>query len=181
MKLLDEIIDLASSDKGSVATLLRKCMVLAHDIKNDRLRTWAENELNGYKEDDDAGVPNYRKTAAMAKGFFVGGFGGYINEQPIPAALLAENHRRFAESAILFQPIASYENVDADSTFIIEWPANLLLLYQRKVFGERYALNRAWQEVPGSVFVGLIDTIRTRILSFALELTRRSRTSERQS
>jgi hypothetical protein len=31
-------------------------------------------------------------------------------------------------------------------------------------------LNRAWQEIPVSVFVGLIDTIRTRVLRFALEL-----------
>jgi hypothetical protein len=28
----------------------------------------------------------------------------------------------------------------------------------------------AWQEVPGSVFIGLIDTIRTRVLRLALEL-----------
>jgi hypothetical protein len=42
MKLVDEIIELSSSESGSVATLLRKCLVLAHTIKNDRLKTWAE-------------------------------------------------------------------------------------------------------------------------------------------
>jgi hypothetical protein len=45
MELLDDIIDLAASDTGSVATLLRKCLVLAHTLRNDRLLTWAENEL----------------------------------------------------------------------------------------------------------------------------------------
>ena len=39
MKLLDDIIDLASSEQGSVTTLLRKCLVLAHTLKNDRLRS----------------------------------------------------------------------------------------------------------------------------------------------
>jgi len=31
-------------------------------------------------------------------------------------------------------------------------------------------LNRAWQEIPGSVLVGLLEQIRTRVLRFALEL-----------
>ena len=64
MELLDDIIDLAASDTGSVATLLRKCLVLAHTLRNDRLLTWAENELNGYKCAES--VPEYRKTSAPA-------------------------------------------------------------------------------------------------------------------
>jgi AbiTii len=167
MKLLEEIIDLAASDNGSVATLLRKCLVLAHRLKNDRLKTWAEKELNGYERDDE--VPEYRKTAIGAKGFFVGAFGAQINNQPIPPAVLKKEHRRFAESVVLFQPIASYDDVDGNSKFVIEWPPNLTLLYQSSFF-EGYNLNRAWQEIPGSVIRGLIDTIRTRILRFALEL-----------
>jgi hypothetical protein len=169
MKLLDEIIDLAASEKGSVATLLRKCLVLSHTLKNDRLKAWAENELNGYEGNAD-GVPEYRKTAAAAKGFFIGPLGARINDQPIPPAMLQEQHRRFAESAVLFQPIAAYENIRGDSRLVIEWPANLTILYQAAFFEGDYALNRAWQEIPASVVVGLIDTIKTRVLRFALEL-----------
>src|ERR1019366_2648575 len=169
MKLLDEIINLAASEKGSVATLLRKCLVLSHTLKNDRLKAWAENELNGYEGNAD-GVPEYRKTAAAAKGFFVGPLGARINDQPIPPAVLQEQHRRFAESAVLFQPIAAYENIRGDSRLVIEWPANLTILYQAAFFEGDYALNRAWQEIPASVVVGLIDTIKTRVLRFALEL-----------
>jgi len=168
MKLLDEIVELAASETGSVATLLRKCLVLAHTLKNDRLKVWAESELNGY-DPNDAGIPEYRKTAAAAKGFFIGPLGARINDQPIPPAMLQERHRRFAESVVLFQPIAAYENISGNSRFVIEWPANLTILYQAAFF-RGYALNRAWQEVPASVFVGLIDTIKTRVLRFALEL-----------
>jgi hypothetical protein len=42
--------------------------------------------------------------------------------------------------------------------------------YERTFFEGRYALNRAWLEVPGSVVVGFIDTIKTRVLRFVLEL-----------
>lgn len=167
MKLLDDIIDLAAGDTGSVATLLRKCIVLAHTLRNDRLQTWAENELNGYKNTES--LPAYRKSPASAKGHFVGPFGSQLLNQPIPPAVLEAKHRCFAESVDLLQPIASYENVDGDSRFIIEWPPNLTLLYESS-FYEGYNLNRAWQEIPGSVIRGLLDTIRTRVLRFALDL-----------
>src|ERR1039457_6980696 len=117
MQLLDEIIDLAAREKGSVATLLRKCMVLAHTLKNDRLKAWAENELNDYTEDE---VPEYRTSAAQAKGFFVGSFGAQINDQPLPPAVLEERHRHFAESVVLRQTVASYENATADSKFRLD-------------------------------------------------------------
>jgi hypothetical protein len=167
MKLLDEIIDLAAREQGSVATLLRKCLVLAHALKNERLKVWAESELNGYTDDE---VPEYRHTVAPAKGLFVGAFGAQINSQPIPPAMLQERHRHFAESVELRQPIASYENAAAGSQFQLDWPANLILIYQADFFQGQYTLNRAWQEIPGSVLVGLIDTIKTRVLRLALEL-----------
>ena len=84
--------------------------------------------------------------------------------------MLEERHKHFAESVVLSQPIAAYEVAGGGSRFVIEWPANLIGLYQASFFEGTYALNRAWQEIPRSVFVGLIDTIRTRVLRFALEL-----------
>jgi AbiTii len=70
VKLLDEIVTLAAGESGSVATLLRKCLVLAHTLKNDRLKIWAENELNGYGS-EDPGIPEYRKIRSGAKGFLL--------------------------------------------------------------------------------------------------------------
>jgi hypothetical protein len=92
------------------------------------------------------------------------------DNQPIPPSALREDLRHFAESVSLQQPIAAYEGVGKKSSMRFEWPANLTVMYQRTFFEGRFALNRAWQEVPGSVFVGLVDTIKTRVLRFALEL-----------
>jgi hypothetical protein len=92
-----------------------------------------------------------------------------MNNQPIPAAVLKKEHRHFASSVVLFQPIAAYEGIDAHSKFAIDWPADLTLMYQTSLI-DSYVLNRAWQEVPSSVLIGLIDTVRTRILRLALEL-----------
>lgn len=43
--LLDEIINLAVDDKQPITTLLRKCIVFAHQLRNERLRKWANEEL----------------------------------------------------------------------------------------------------------------------------------------
>ena len=64
--ILDDIIALATDDTASLAVVLRKCLVLAHVLKNDRLKSWAQSELNGYEP--DAELPDYRKSAAGAKG-----------------------------------------------------------------------------------------------------------------
>ncbi len=141
-----------------MATLLRKCLVLASALSNEHLRAWATKELLGY-EQDDRDLPEYRKVGAQAKGFFIAPRGGQINNQPIPSIMLQENHRHLAETVSLLQPIASYEDVNKDGC--IEWPPNVTAFYERKFFQSTYALNRAWQEIPGSVFVGLIDTIKT--------------------
>lgn len=51
----------------------------------------------------------------------------------------------------------------------MHWPADLVAFYQTKFFAG-YALNRAWQEIPIGAIVAVVDTVRTRILQFALEL-----------
>src|SRR6266404_2079789 len=108
MELVDQIIELAVDDERSVSVLLRKCLVLAHELKNERLKTWAEKELNGYGGSDDE-VPAYRKIDIIAKGNFRGPFNGQINNQPLPSVVLDKKDRNFAESATLAQPIISYE------------------------------------------------------------------------
>lgn len=78
-------------------------------------------------------------------------------------------HRRFATDINLTQPIAAYEGYDPAKDAVIDWPQDLVAIYQSK-FYEGMALNRAWMEIPGSMMAGLVDTVRTRILTFALQL-----------
>jgi hypothetical protein len=39
--LLDDIIELATTDTESVSVLLRKCLVLGHKLNNENLIRWA--------------------------------------------------------------------------------------------------------------------------------------------
>ena len=54
-----QIIKDIVEDNVSLEKSLTRLLVLAKDIKNKKLESWAENELNGYKTADD--VPEYRK------------------------------------------------------------------------------------------------------------------------
>lgn len=96
-----------------------------------------------------------------------------INDQPLPPSILKEEHRHFAETAILTQPIAAYEPPQHATTkrpiFGIEWPPDLTAFYQHK-FIDGHVLLRAWQEIAPSSFIALLDTVRNRTLRFALEL-----------
>ena len=167
MKLLEDIIESVTVSKKPVSDILRRCLVLAFKLKNETLKRWVEHELNGYG--DAAELPDYRKSAGVAKGLFLGGFGAELRDQPLAAFILKPEHRHFANEIKLAQPIAAYEGAKSAQNAAVLWPADLVAMYQSK-FIQGYALNRAWMEIPGSVFTGLIDTVRTRILSFALEI-----------
>ena len=68
MKLVNEIIELASDGKQPLAKVLRKCLILAFDLKNDELKYWTEKELNGFDKDDE--LPPYRSVTLHSKGNF---------------------------------------------------------------------------------------------------------------
>lgn len=169
MSLLDDIIKAITETDEKTSSILRKCLVLSYKLKNDSLKSWVSKELNGY-DYDDPDMPEYRKIGAPAKGVFLGSFGQQINDQPIPSAVMKEEHRHWAERAKLPQPIAAYEDVKGDENRVIPWPGNLVIFYQAKFFDGDMVLNRAWQEIPGTVMVGIVDTVRTRVLTFVLEL-----------
>jgi len=170
MKLVDEIIDLAVDHKEPLADVLRKCVVLAYRLKNESLKTWVQKELDGYAGSDE--VPDYRQISSGAKGLLIGPTGSSIRDQPIPPSILDEDLQDFATRVKLRQPVASYEvsiGENEDKRIVLEWPADLTLMYQSKII-DGYSLNRAWQEIPRPSLVGLIETVRNRVLKFALEI-----------
>jgi|SRR5579864_417046 len=167
--LLDEIIGLAVDNKQPITTLLRKCIVLAHQLKNERLRKWANEELNGYGSIDS--LPDYRVLPAPATGLFVGpGWARF--EQGIPSFALENDDRKFAESVYVAQSIGALEHLlrsGSDSSISFPWNANLVAIYQNKL-QRGWQLFSAQQVIPKSAIAGIVDTVRTRVLNMTLEI-----------
>jgi hypothetical protein len=168
--LLDDIINLAIDGKQPLPDILRKCLLLGHELKNDHLKQWANQELNGYKSTAD--VPEYRHVQAIAKGHFVGFGGAEIRNYPIPPAALEEKHRHWAREVYLPQGLSAYEEIlkaSEEATITFPWPGDMVLYYQQK-FLDGYGLVSAWLVVSKNVFVEILDTIRNRTLNMALQL-----------
>lgn len=171
MQLLEKIIDGATSDDIKLVTLLRQCLVLAEEMGNESLAAWATSELNGYP--DHNALPEYRILGITAKGMFLGPMGAQINNHPLAAGIMKEEHRLWATTAYLKEPVTSYERLSGDpeknGCAVMNWPADLTVFYQSKFF-KGYALNRAWQEISMGAIAGVVDTVRTRILQFGLDI-----------
>jgi AbiTii len=167
--LLNDLVSLATDDKQPITTLLRKCIVLAYQLKNDRLKIWANEELNGYTSIDN--LPEYRTISAAATGLFVGP-GWARLEQGIPSAALKEKHRRYAEVVYIAQPVSTLEDTaksTSGSSLSFPWNANLVAHYRESlIIG--WQLHSAQQTVTKSVIAGILDTVRTRVLNMTLEI-----------
>jgi hypothetical protein len=169
MKLIDEIIQMASDGKTPIADGLRKCLVLSFQLKNDKLKEWVEKELNGFNKDDV--VPKYREAMFHSKGNFSGPGGARATNRPLPIMILAREHWGLLTSRMA-QPIGAYESLVVGGPkqgVSIAWPPDLIVEYQES-FINGFALSSAWQEVPMSKVIGLCEEVRNRLLRFALEI-----------
>lgn len=171
MALLDDIINMAADGKEPIGSLLRKCLILESQIKNEKFRVWLNQELDGYDRDHEEDFPDYRVFNCVNKGDFYG-MTVKMTDQPISLHIMSDRDRKMLEKVYLHQPAASYErrpNQTDDAG--LPWNPSLTAKYQTKIYqnGEP-ALMRAWQEIPGSVLIGLLEQVRTRVLRFALDL-----------
>jgi hypothetical protein len=170
--LLDVILGLAEDSKQPLADILRKCLRLGHELKNERLKVWATQELNGYDTGRD--VPEYRQMLAQAYGNFVGPFHAQYHGHIIPPAVMRPANREFAERVYLTDSVSTYSDLafEEDSSGVLKfpWPANMVAYYSDKLLQGGFICHSAWQQLSTSALVGMLDTIRNLTLKMALEI-----------
>lgn len=168
MSLLHDIQNAATDKSVSVSTILRKAKILASRLKERNFDSWLEQELNGYP--DDATVPSYRVARGVSHGLFALTFQRTATLE-IPASVLPKEYRHWGESVSLRAPIATYsvfvEEPRSSGQITFPWPTELARKFGTEAFSDAQCLN-AWLCVDRSTFVGLLDTVRNRLLSFAL-------------
>lgn len=169
MALLQDIIAAATVTDGDVPSLLRRALVLATRLKNEDLRTWVSHELNGYPDED--AVPAYRKLQVISYGFFADRFVGQATLQ-IPLSVLPQELREGYQYVVLQNPISAlvdllHRGTKEGSPLTFPWPT-AARQFAKKV--SPLECIRAWREVDLSYVSGVVDTVKTRILSLSLEL-----------
>jgi len=165
--LLEDIQNSAVDGSSDLGTLLRKCKLLAVRIGSQQLEDWLLWESNGYPDGID--VPEYRIWPLEVKGNFSGPFGSGIRNAPIPLALLPEKNRKHYERYECRQSIASIETIlgKSDGVTMQVSTGDLALILGSKVYQHQNCM-QAWAEFGTGNLVELLNTVRNKIMDFAL-------------
>lgn len=170
MSLLREIQSAAIDSSVPLTSLLRKCKVLAARLGNEEFKNWIDNELNGYKSKED--LPKYRVLIVNSKGHFSGSFQSGLRNADIPMTCMPKKFRESLSHSYMMSPVAALESLVSgnDSGTLTEpWNPDIVAHFGDKIYEDMNCM-QAWKVIPTSALVAALDTIRTRILSFVLEI-----------
>lgn len=173
LHILREINKSATDESTSLSNLLRLCMRLGKQLDNDELIDWARSETTGYEEKST--LPDYRVLDTEVMADFLGPFGSGIKNTIIPRHLIEEEHRDNLFKAYMMQPVAELEalaNANNDSgTLKSNWSGDTIAYYQGKEFYTNgMVLAAAWRVLTQYSIAGILDTVRTRVLDFVLQI-----------
>lgn len=170
MTLLREIQVAATESDVPLPTILRKCKVLASRLRHEPFKEWTEWELTGYPNED--ALPDYRKSIpVLVLGDFSGPFGSGLKNAPIPQLSIDEEHRDWLFQVSFRDGVAALEDLvhSPEGGLRYPWPADVVAYYGQRIYENMNCLT-AHRVVSTAVVTGILDTIRTRVLSFALEI-----------
>ena len=170
MSLLREIQTAAIDADIELAVLLRKCKVLAARLGNPEFKQWVENELNGYDSIDN--LPEYRIIYVNSKGHFTGPFQSGLRNADIPLSCIDKRFHETLSHSYLFVSVAALENLvegASEGNLQEPWNPDLVAHVGQGIYQGMNCM-QAWKVVPKVSIVAALDTVRNRILSFALEI-----------
>lgn len=169
MKLVDEIIEILSSDNGILSNALIKTKVLLHKMGHKELVMWVNKELNGYTEKDE--LPDYRIISAQVRVYATNGVYA-VNSHPVPMKHLNKEFKHSLEEAKIAYSLAIIEKMVTDSDDVMFHRP--LPMEFNGILGEglasSYIVQRAWSEIPVASVSNILMQVRSRLLDFVLEL-----------
>ena len=158
-----------------LADILRMCKILAARLDHSAFKQWIDWELNGYVECQD-NLPKYRIFEGLGcRGDFFGSFGSRLKNSPIPLMSLPDKFRDGISTKYIFQSVSALASIvkqaDQSNTSMLRspWPADAVALFGSGIF-ENMVCGQAWTDIPTAEFVAVLDTVKSRILDFAIEI-----------
>lgn len=169
MSLLRQIQDSAIDSKVNVPSLLRMCKILAARLGNDDFKQWLDNELSGYPSIE--GLPEYRVLSVNSKGHFSGLYGSGLRNADIPLRCVPKELREKLGHAYMLQAAAAMESliIGKSPSLCEPWNPDLVAHVAGDIY-ENMICMQAWKVIPSGSVVAALDSIRTRVLNFVLEI-----------
>lgn len=146
-------------DRGiHITDLLRKALLVSRKLKIKDIEAWINNELNGYTENL---IPDYRVVYGELKAF-----NPYRGWMPV---MVDKHWDKMIRQQNIFLSVSQIESLADNSeegNFVIKYPptqANIIM----KLIGEQF---EPALYVPTHHLIRIIDTTKTKIMEFALDL-----------
>lgn len=172
MNLLQSLQEATVVSTRSLTDALRLAKILASRLKHLPLKEWVDLELDGYPP--DAEVPSYREIPISLRGQFIGPWGSGANNAHIPHRCIV---RALGESAAarwrttsIRKGIAECEHmVSSDGELRLQVSPDVIAVIGGQVYENMNCVDAfAW--LSPSIFHGIVDSVRNRLLTFVLEL-----------
>lgn len=167
---LQEIIDAAVSSDSSVDEILRRCKVVAAQLGNEPLEKWLLWESNGYPQ--EAELPGYRVWPLLVKGNFMN-LAYRVTAWTIPPGAMPNElgngnpmHRSNDSVSAIEYMLASTES----AMISIDLGNLALLLGDNVILGMN--CTAAWGEFHRARYAEVLNSVRNRVLDFALALSK---------
>lgn len=169
MKLINDIIELLSSEQGNLTDGLIKTKVLLHKLGEKQLIEWVNNELNGYEDTDE--VPSYRVLPAQVMANLAS-IAWQVQSHPIPLAHLTPEQQESLQSMKMSQSLAVLEKFGQKPGGHLESPIPLEAnAYLGETLQSGVHIQRAWCQIENSSITQVLIKVRSRLLDFILELS----------
>jgi hypothetical protein len=168
--LISQIERDALDDAAPLATVLRKCVVLAGKSRSDALRDWATRELKGYGGEDE--LPDYRviNTPLLVDGIA----GGYkvMRQQLAPSAIPDFARDVVSERLELRYGVGNIEALLQQADIMLQPPgASDLVRFMNGTNGASgQYIERLYWAVSAPAIRGVLDQIRTALTQLTAEL-----------
>lgn len=159
MTLLQQIQKDAIDGSTDIATVLRKCRVLAQRLKNEEFKQWINYELNGYPSQD--ALPNYRVIRCQSSGHFSGRFGKQLRNAPISMTCIPQEIREHLIKVFFTEGVSALQDLVRDNengTLQEMWPPELYVMVGQQIYQDMN-LAQAWKIIPKNAVVGILDTV----------------------
>lgn len=171
MSLIKEVQEAAVDSRVDLPTLLRKCRLLAARMRNQDLAQWVDYELNGYPSIES--LPSYRTLGAQTFGDFYDSLGNGMKNAPIPSYSVPSDIREFVTTHCFLvgvgEIVALAQNFRNSPTVQLRWSSDVFLRLGQDIY-TGFNCFGAWKMVSRSAIIGILETVRNRILEFSIEI-----------
>lgn len=173
MRLLRRIQDATIDPAYQLSDVLRMCKILAARLDYPDFKDWIENELNGYNGIEN--LPKYRVIKSLnCFGNFIG-FHARLSNVQIPLSVLQEDIKHLLTTKYIRESIGSLVDCIAlahqnrQHSLYYYWPTGVRDYLHCRAYPNMECVG-AWTVITSSHLAAILDTVKSKILDFVLEI-----------